>query len=112
MAYFSLAHVSVPLPLQPTLQQTLFHLLAYAILALLLSGAWLPPFPKNLSGVMIKAGLVSFCYGALLEGVQAFLPWRAFELWDLTFNGLGALLGLVIFWAILRRMTPLVWPSV
>ncbi|MFQ5962298.1 MAG: VanZ family protein [Candidatus Methylomirabilales bacterium] len=107
MAYFSLAHVTVPLPLEPTLRQTLFHLLAYAILALLLSGAWLPPFQEDLSAVMTKAGLLSFCYGALLEGVQAFLPWRAFEWWDLAFNGVGAFLGLVAFRAILRRMTPL-----
>ncbi len=107
VAFFSLAPVTIPVPLEPTLRQMLLHMLGYGILTLLVSGAWLPTSPHVLSGITMKAGILSFSYGAVLEGIQAFLPWRFFEWWDLAFNGVGAIGGILVFYIIFRRLMPL-----
>jgi VanZ family protein len=41
-----------------------------------------------------RAWLIATGYGLLLEGVQAWLPWRSAEVGDVLANGLGAAVGI------------------
>lgn len=108
--YFALAQVPVPLPLGLPLRQMILHVFAYGILALLLSGAWLPASRKARPVILIGAALASFSYGVLLEAVQALLPWRSFAWYDLLFNGLGVAVGVAAVGWLFRGSSPLSSP--
>ena len=100
--YFALARVPLPLPLGPPLRQMILHVVAYGILALLLSGAWLSASRKALPMILIGAALASFSYGVLVEALQALLPWRACAWNDLLYNGLGVFVGVAAMGWIFR----------
>ncbi len=64
---------------------TLYHLVGFSVLTVLLSGTT----PR------VRAAAVAWLYGALLEGVQAFVPYRGAEILDLAANLVAVVLGLV-----------------
>ena len=45
-------------------------------------------------------------YGALIEGVQAFIPWRSAEGLDLLANAVGAALGVLDYTKITNTQIP------
>ena len=54
-----------------------------------------------------RALAVAFCFstgfGACLEGVQRFLPYRSAELWDVVANAMGAWLGMQAGWPVIEQ---------
>ncbi|GBD29473.1 hypothetical protein HRbin32_00563 [bacterium HR32] len=64
---------------------TLYHLVGFSVLTVLLSRT-LP---------WARAAAVAWLYGVLLEGVQAFFPYRGAEVADLAVNLVAVVLGLV-----------------
>lgn len=90
--------------LRIALQDKLQHLIAYALLALLLAqalaGRWLR-FPTT--GQAIVAVLIASLYGASDEFHQSFVPTRHPEFGDWIADTAGALLAL-LGWALLRRI--------
>ena len=70
----------------------ILHLGAYGALTLLALFAGVPPG----WGVIGAVG-VSVAHGAVVEMVQAFIPWRRAEWGDLWADGLGALAAAVIW---------------
>jgi VanZ family protein len=71
------------------------HFTAFAVLALLLMSAYRP---AALAGVLWLT-----LYGALIEGVQSFLPWRSAEWADLGVDLLAATAG-VLLWLLCVRL--------
>lgn len=75
-------------PLGPSgfqLGGALYHLVGFSVLTVLLSRT-LP---------WARAAAVAWLYGVLLEGVQAFFPYRGAEVADLAVNLVAVVLGLV-----------------
>jgi VanZ family protein len=62
------------------------HVLVYGILALLLS-AWQP---------LGRTAAAAWGYGAIVEGLQSFVPHRSAELSDLFFNAVGVAAALLL----------------
>ncbi len=52
--------------------------------------------------------IISLIFSFSLEGVQYFLPYRAFNINDLVANGVGVILGLIIY-AILKKKLVIVF---
>ena len=65
------------------------HLGEYWVFAMLLALA-LRQLPHRLR----QAWLIATAYGAMIELIQAFIPWRSAELADAIANTLGAALGI------------------
>lgn len=102
LAYFSLAP-TVAAPAGINLWDKFSHLAAYAILAALLVHTLGSRYPLT-SRLLISVWLGCTSFGLLLECLQwAMALGRQFELGDLLANGLGALLGCVIFCRNIRR---------
>lgn len=74
---------------------TVWHLLGYAVLAALWS-RW------QRTG---RAALLAWGYGALIEGLQWLVPYRAAEAVDLAINAAGVAAGLILvgIWVRLRQ---------
>ena len=51
---------------------------------------------KNISFVL-WAGLLIFLYGVVLEGIQFYLPYRTFNVYDVAANGVGVV-SFVLIW--------------
>jgi VanZ family protein len=75
------------------------HLVFYAVQVVLLIWAFL----KLRRLIYLPLGILSLCwslsfvYGVSLELVQAMLPYRSFDYADMIANGVGALLGALIY---------------
>lgn len=76
------------------------HLCEYALFAwCLVQAMFAPSFRAGEAParpglpLLARAFLISVCYGALLEAVQGWLPYRHAEGWDLVANAVGAGLG-------------------
>lgn len=81
----------------------LLHLCEYALFAwCLIQAMFTPPLRAGQAParpglpLLATAFLISGCYGALLEAVQGWLPYRRAEGWDLLANAAGAGLGALI----------------
>lgn len=64
---------------------TLYHLVGFSVLTVLLSRT-MPP---------ARSAALAWTYGALLEGVQAFFPYRGAEVTDLAANLVAVVLGVL-----------------
>jgi VanZ family protein len=75
------------------------HLLAFFGLEMLLEFGFgeLPRVKRRTAAVAL-----SIATGAALEGVQAALPYRSAEFFDLVADALGALLGALVLFALSR----------
>ena len=98
MAYAAMVFYGSVVPVAPSLSMgsldKALHLCEYFGLAWLLvhamrAGGWG-------IGVSTRAWLIASGYGALLEVVQGFLPWRTGEWMDAVANTMGAALGVWI----------------
>lgn len=81
------------LPLIPYIDK-FYHLLTYLVLGVLLSRAF------NAGGkerTILKPFAFAFLYGALIEVLQSFTPYRSAEALDAAANGLGGLAGSYIY---------------
>jgi len=58
---------------------------------------------KKKAGTVLSYVLIAFVFAFVNEGIQYFLPYRAYNINDLLANGLGVLLGSVVFWFPLWR---------
>ena len=73
----------------------LAHVCEYLVFAWLLQRAFRTrPTPVRSEPLVVWS--LAFGYGVLMEGVQAFLPWRSVELADALANGIGAAVGVWI----------------
>jgi VanZ family protein len=82
------------------LSENSLHFFGFGIFAALLAWGY---YKRKSSGVILKAGFFSFCFGLLIEVYQYFLPYRSAELSDLALDAAGILVMLVLFWVIFRR---------
>lgn len=73
----------------------LLHVYAMGVFTVVLG--WSQSRRKNPGFSLKKVALYSFLYGIFIELYQAALPYRAFELEDFVWDGVGILAGLVIF---------------
>lgn len=58
---------------------------------------------RRSTGIFMKAGIISFSYGLLVEIIHYFLPYRSAELTDLALDAAGILFMLGLFWLIFIR---------
>ncbi|WP_331233237.1 VanZ family protein [Natronorarus salvus] len=74
----------------------LFHLVGYAILSTALSVAF---ETRRTIGRSVAAAVVCATgYGAVIEGVQLFVPYRTGDPVDVAVNAFGALVGACAWW--------------
>lgn len=95
-AYALLLLVMSVIPIRaeaPRHADKLVHFCEYLLLAWLLLRSFRAERPSRL-----RAWLWATAYGALIELIQAFLPWRSAELADALANAIGAGLGVWISW--------------
>lgn len=73
------------------------HIAAYLVLAFFLAVCF---FEKGVSEMrsLVMAILIAFFYGAFIEIVQYFIPYRSFGISDMFMNLLGAALSCVPFY--------------
>jgi glycopeptide antibiotics resistance protein len=76
------------------------HFFGFRIFAGLLAWAY---YQRKSSGIFLKAGLISFCFGLLIEIIHYFLPYRSAELSDLILDTAGIALVLGLFWLVIIR---------
>ena len=98
----SIFYVIIPNPYELT------HLPEYAVLGLLMVRAFIgytaPYIERSGANLLyIRSAGVTSAIGAMDELYQGLLPGRNFTWYDIFLNGLGALLGLTIFWGISRE---------
>jgi VanZ family protein len=78
------------------------HMTVYAVLAVLILRGWhrekMPPL-----GLHGFVWLLCMVFGIMVEIQQGLIPARSFELWDMVANGVGALLGQVIWHLMMLR---------
>jgi len=65
------------------------HFAAFVVLAWLLLAAYQPGWTRSW-GLLVA-------YGAMIEGIQSFLPWRSAEWADLGVDALAAMTGLILY---------------
>ena len=98
----SLFYFIIPNPYELT------HLPEYAVLGLLMvraiKGDTVPLREQSGANFLyLRSAGVTSAIGAMDELYQGLLPGRDFTWYDILLNGLGALLGLTIFWGISRE---------
>ena len=59
---------------------------------------------KSRSRLLVRVPLYSLIASTLLEGLQLIIPYRAFNINDLIANGVGAMLGVILFLVLGRRL--------
>lgn len=74
------------------------HLVGYATLAYTLRGRLRSRPARSAVWISIAVLAAVVSYGALVEVLQWFIPYRHFDLADVTVNALGALAGLGAWW--------------
>jgi len=77
----------------------LIHFIAYCALAVLSVYAY-----KKVNKIYVKGFIFTFSWGLLIELIQYFLPYRFFDLSDIFINGLGALAGVGVLFALNARV--------
>ncbi len=107
-AMFLATHIELPqVESAPNNTDKLVHLVMYAGFAFLLS-LWLSTRGAFTRKTMLFVFVAAIVYAALDELLQRLTPARSAEVWDFVMDGLGALLGLLMFWAF-RRKFPWLW---
>jgi hypothetical protein len=86
---------------------TTAHLLAYATLS---CTAGIQQMTKKIPLAIVKGALLAVLFGALIEVVQYFIPFRACEFSDIAINGIASLAGMAGA-GILRRTFPAIESS-
>jgi VanZ family protein len=76
------------------------HIFLFAVLAALMARAW-----GNRTRALWLVGILAMAYALLDELHQAFVPGRHPDFLDLVCDGLGVLLGLLVYRALIRRQT-------
>jgi len=71
------------------------HFFGFGIFAILLAWGY---YRKKSSSLLMRAGLLSFCFGFFIEVYQKFLPHRDFSLVDIGVDCAGIVLALGLFW--------------
>jgi len=86
-------------PVPPSVSDKIVHLLAYAVLAVLVTRALVGGLPARFTlGTAALAVGLAVAYGAAIEVRQAFLDARAAELADAYANAAGACAGAFACW--------------
>jgi len=69
---------------------------------------WRSAFPSKAKGFSFLLFLVAVIYGLIVEFVQKWwVPNRDFDYFDVLFDALGSLLGLVAWWWLYKKNKPL-----
>ena len=76
------------------------HFFSFGILTILLAWGF---YKNNSSLLLVKAGLVSFCFGFIIEVYQKFLPHRDFSLVDVAVDTAGIMVALLVFWFVIIK---------
>ena len=77
------------------------HFFGFGIFAILLAWGY---YKKKSSSLLMRAGLLSFCFGIIIEVYQKFLPHRDFSLVDIAVDCAGIVLALGLFWfAVMKK---------
>lgn len=71
------------------------HFFGFGIFAILLAWGY---YKKKSPFLLIRAGLLAFCFGSFIEAYQYFLPYRDFSLVDMAIDAAGIVLALAVFW--------------
>ncbi len=71
------------------------HLIMYGLTAILLFRFF--ERKKTLNGACYMSVVIAALYGAAMEVVQYFLPYRSFSVGDMTANTIGAFLACVLY---------------
>jgi hypothetical protein len=71
------------------------HFFGFGIFAILLAWGY---YKKKSPSLLMRAGLLSFCFGIIIEVYQIFLPHRSFSLVDIAVDCAGVVLALGLFW--------------
>ncbi len=87
------------------LSDKLGHAAAYCLLSFLFWNALSSRWKYSLRTALAAASL-AFCYGALLELFQFFLPYRFFESLDLLSNAAGAVAAQVVIFVLRKTLLP------
>ena len=87
----SVIPIQVQGPSLPFLDKAV-HLCEYFLLAWLLTQA-MRATARTPRSLAIQAWVIASGYGALIEGIQALIPWRSAEVADALANACGAALG-------------------
>ena len=101
-----LAVVPAPLPESINVSDKLLHAMAFCVLLWLADSSW----PD--SGVNLAKVTLIFGYGAMIEIIQSYLPYRDCSLLDLLADGVG--MAVYPFTIPLLRCLPILgrrWPS-
>ncbi len=86
-----------------------FDKIIHAILYCFLVTISMVGFKKQHSYYILKSNAALFAislsivYGVLMECIQHYIPGRAFDLYDILSNSIGALLGFGLFYLIYRK---------
>lgn len=88
-----LAAALLPPPLTLGIGGTPWHVIAFAVTALLLS-SWQS---------IHRTIMLAWTYGTLVEGLQALIPYRSASLMDLAVNAAGVMAGVAARYVVLRR---------
>ena len=77
------------------------HFFGFGIFAILLAWGY---YKNKSSSLLMRAGLLSFCFGFFIEVYQKFLPHRDFSLVDIAVDCAGIVLALGLFWfAVIKK---------
>jgi len=76
------------------------HFFGFGIFAILL--AW-GHYKKKSSSLLMRAGMLSVCFGFIIEVYQKFLPHRDFSLVDIAVDCAGIVLALGLFWFVVMK---------
>lgn len=76
------------------------HFFGFGIFAILLAWGY---YKKKSSSLLMRAGLLSFCFGFIIEVYQKFLPHRDFSLVDIAVDCAGIVLALGVFWFVIIK---------
>jgi VanZ family protein len=76
------------------------HFFGFGIFAILVAWGY---YKKKSSFLLMQAGLLSFCFGFIIEVYQKFLPHRDFSLVDIGVDCAGIVTALGLFWFAVKK---------
>jgi len=76
------------------------HFFGFGIFAVLVAWGY---YKTRSFSIIVRAGLVSFCFGFLIEVYQGFLSYRDFSLVDVSVDGAGVAAALLVFWFVVLK---------
>lgn len=71
------------------------HFFGFGIFAVLLAWGY---YKNKSSWLILRAGFIACCFGAVIEVYQKFLPYRDFSFLDMGADFAGIILALAFFW--------------